>query len=125
MLPLCFFAFACFGMVLVLAGSNQAEISSELGLDLTQSGLLGSALALGIGVGVVAAGPLFDRWSRRPLFVGSNLVAAAALLGVGGSIGYERLLLHVAIVGFGIGAYDTFISAVVVERLSAFDAGVA
>lgn len=116
MLPLCFSAFVCFGLVLVLVGANQAEIADELGLSLSQSGLLGSALAFGIGIGVVAAGPLFDRWSRRPLFVTSNLLAALALLGVQGPIGYERLLLHIVVIGLGIGAYDTFISAVVVER---------
>jgi len=116
MLPLCFSAFFCFGLVLVLVGANQAEIAGDLGLNLGQSGLLGSALAFGIGIGVVAAGPLFDRWPRRPLFVASNLLAGLALLGVQGPIGYERLLFHVAVIGLGIGAYDTFISAVVIER---------
>jgi fucose permease len=116
MLPLCFSAFVCFGMVLVLVGANQAEIARELHLDLARTGLLGSALALGLGVGVVAAGPLFDNRSRRPLFVGSTLLAAAALLGIDASVSYPRLLLHVVAAGLGIGAYDTFINALVVER---------
>lgn len=116
MLPLCFAAFTCFGMVLILIGANQAEIAAALGLDLTRSGLLGSALALGIGTGVVAAGPCFDRWSRRPLFVGSTLLAAVALLSVDPAMDYPRLLLAVALVGLGVGAYDTFVSAVIVER---------
>ncbi len=62
------------------------------------------------------AGPLFDRYPRRPLFVGSTLVAAAALLGVEREMGYARWLAHAAFAGAGIGLYDTLINAVVVQR---------
>lgn len=116
MLSLCFSAFVCFGLVLVLVGANQAEIARELELDLMQSGMLGSALALGIGIGVVSAGPLFDRWARRSLFVGSAFVAGVALLSVGPGVGFDALLLHVVAIGLGIGIYDTFINAMIVER---------
>jgi fucose permease len=115
-LPLCFCAFLVFGAVLVLIGANQASLAAELGLDLARSGLLASALALGLGAGVVVAGPLFDRYPRRPLFVGSLLVAAAALLGVEREMGYARWLVHAALAGAGIGLYDTLINAVVVQR---------
>ena len=80
MLTLCFSAFFCFGVVLVLAGASQPEIAADPRLDLARSGLLVSTLAIGIGIGVVGAGPLFDRHARRPLFVGSTLLAAAALI---------------------------------------------
>ena len=116
MLPLCFSAFFAFGVVLVLIGANQASLAAELGLDLAQSGLLASSLALGLGVGVVVAGPLFDRYPRRPLFVGSALLAAAALLGVEREMSYARWLAHAALAGAGIGLYDTLINAVVVQR---------
>ncbi|MBW2398947.1 MAG: MFS transporter [Deltaproteobacteria bacterium] len=116
MLILCFSAFVCFGVVLVLAGANQAEIAADLGLDLARSGLLVSTLAIGIGIGVVGAGPLFDRHARRPLFVGSTLLAAAALISVDANIGYSRLLVHLIAIGVGIGAYDTLINALVIER---------
>ena len=65
MLPLGFTAFLAFGVVLVLLGASQADLAEALSLDLARSGLLGSVLALGIGVGVVGAGPLFDRYPRR------------------------------------------------------------
>ena len=116
MLILCFSAFVCFGIVLVLAGANQAEIAADLGLDLARSGLLVSTLAFGIGIGVVGAGPLYDRRARRPLFVGSILLAATALIFVDANIGYTRLLVHLIAIGVGIGAYDTFINALVIER---------
>ncbi|HKA14335.1 MAG TPA: MFS transporter, partial [Myxococcota bacterium] len=116
MLPLCFCAFLAFGAVLVLIGANQASLASELGLDLARSGLLASALALGLGAGVVIAGPLFDRYPRRPLFVGSMLLAAAALIGVQREMSYARWLAHAAGAGAGIGLYDTLINAVIGQR---------
>jgi fucose permease len=115
-LPLCFCAFLAFGVVLVLVGANQASLAAELGLDLARSGLLASSLALGLGAGVVIAGPLFDRYPRRPLFVTSALLAAAALLGVEREMSYARWLVHAALAGAGIGLYDTLINAIVVQR---------
>jgi fucose permease len=116
-----FFAvsFVAFGIVLVLPGAHQADLALALGLDLARSGLLASALAAGIGVGVVAAGPLFDRFPRRPLFVASLCIAAAALLTVREQMSFMAWLLHVAATGFGIGLYETLINAAVAERYGA------
>jgi fucose permease len=113
-----FFAasFLAFGVVLVLPGAHQADLARELGLDLARSGLLASALAAGLGVGVVAAGPLFDRMPRRPLFVASLAIAAAALLSVRDGMSFAGWLAHIAAAGLGIGLYDTLISAAVAER---------
>ncbi|HEX5067632.1 MAG TPA: MFS transporter [Myxococcota bacterium] len=113
-----FFAasFVAFGVVLVLPGAHQADLARALGLDLARSGLLASALAAGLGVGVVLAGPLFDRFPRRPLFVASLCIAAAALLSVREQMSFAAWLLHVAAAGFGIGLYDTLINAAVAER---------
>ena len=116
MLPLGFAAFLAFGSVLVLVGSNQAALARDLSLDLARTGLLGSTLVLGIGIGVVGAGPLVDRHPRRPLWVASMGLAAAALLGVGPRMPYARLLAQLLVVGIGVGLYDTLISTVVVER---------
>jgi fucose permease len=108
--------FVAFGVVLVLPGAHQAELARAQGLDLARTGLIASALAAGIGVGVVGAGPLFDRLPRRPLFVVSLAIAAAGLLTVGAEMSFARWLVHMAIVGVGAGAYDTLINASVVER---------
>jgi MFS family permease len=115
-LPLCFAGFLVFGVGLVLIGSNQAELARALGLDLERTGLLAAVLVLGIGVGVVAAGPLVDRFPRRPLWVGAMGLAAAALLGVTPHMSFERLLVQLALAGAGMGLYDTMISTLVVER---------
>jgi predicted MFS family arabinose efflux permease len=68
---LAFAAFLLFGVMLVLVGANQAELARDLELDLAGSGLLVSLLSVGLGVGVLGAGPLVDRLPRRPLFVGA------------------------------------------------------
>jgi len=103
----------------VLPGVHQADLARALELDLARSGLLASALAAGLGVGVVGAGPLFDRMRRRPLFLLGFGVAAAALLSVRDGMSFERWLAHVAAAGFGIGFYDTLINAAVAERYRA------
>jgi fucose permease len=110
-----FVSFLAFGLVLVLVGANQAQLERDLSLSLAQSGLLSSALAIGLGVGVIGAGPLFDRFPRRPLFVGSLLLAAAALLLAERDMGFERWLAHLAVAGVGIGAYDTLLNAAIVQ----------
>jgi fucose permease len=109
-------SFAVFGVVLVIPGSHQADLARALQLDLAESGLIASVLAAGIGVGVVGAGPLFDRVKRRPLFAASFALAALGLLTVSEGMSFERWLVHMALVGVGIGAYDTLINAAVVER---------
>ena len=96
MLPLGFAAFLAFGVVLVLVGANQAALARDLSLDLSRSGLLGAALVLGIGAGVVGSGSLVDRYPRRPLWVFSTGLAGAALLGVSPGLGFERMLAQLA-----------------------------
>ena len=54
-------SFALFGALLVLVGANQDALAASLGLDLKRTGLLGSSLILGVGIGVLVAGPLADR----------------------------------------------------------------
>ena len=119
MLPLCSVGMMLFGSVLVLAGANQTEMARELGLDLTHSGLLASSVVLGLGIGFTGAGPLIDRYPRRPLFVGASLLAAAALLGVDAQMSYPRWLFQLMLTGVGIGAYGTLINTVVAERYAA------
>lgn len=119
MIPLCFSAFVCFGAGLVLVGANQASLSHSLSLDLASSGLLASVLALGLGVGVVLAGPIFDRHRRRPLFVAALLWTALSLVTVEEGMSYARWLVHCAAVGFGMGVYDTLINALVAQRFGA------
>jgi len=116
MLGLSFCGFLCFGFVLVLIGSNQADLARDLELDLARTGMLASAFAVGLVVGVVGAGPLFDRFARRPLLIALTLLVAVALLAFGPTTDFPRALLLIALVGVGAGGYDTVLNAWTIER---------
>ena len=111
-------AFFALGIVLVLVGANQAEMARDLGMDLAASGLLGASLVLGLGAGVVAAGPLVDRLPRRPVFVAACALTAAALLTAEAGMSYARAVAHVAMIGAGCGVYDTLLNAAALDRWS-------
>ncbi len=108
--------FTCFGLLLVLVGGNQAELATALQIDLAQSGLLVSAFTFGAGVGIVGAGPLYDRAPRRPWFVGALAWVAVVLLTASPSAGYHETLLRLVGAGLGAGAYNTVVNASLAER---------
>ncbi len=116
MLAFGFASFVAFGVVLVLLGANQDALARDLSLDLTQTGLLASALSAGIGLGVLVAGPLVDRWPRRPLYLAATGLAALALSGFAAQMGFARALACSALLGFGIGIYEILVSTLVAER---------
>ena len=105
-----------FGVALVLPGAVQPELAAALGLDLAASGLVAAALSLGLGVGVVAGGPLTDRFARRPLFCGAAALAALAGLGLALLPSFVGVLAASAGIGLGAGIYETLLNTVVPER---------
>jgi fucose permease len=115
-LALGFASFTGFGVILVLVGANQHELARALGLDMQQTGLLGSVLVAGIGIGVAAGGALFDRGPRASLFVAASLLVAAASLTVGESMGFARACAHVAFIGLGAGLYETVLNASILQQ---------
>jgi len=116
MIPLALGTFLLFGGVLVLVGSSQAALARALGLDLAGSGLLAAGLSLGLGAGVVGAGPLADRWPRRPLFVGSCAAGAVALALAGRLPGLPGALAVLGVTGLAAGALQTLANASLVDR---------
>ncbi len=111
MLSLAFAAFVAFGVVLVLPGATQPALARELGLDMQRSGLLASALSLGLGAGVLLGGLLVDRWRRAPVFAAAAFVAGAALLAARPAVGYAGVLLLLALTGLGAGGFETVLNA--------------
>jgi len=116
MLALTFCGYFCLGLVLILLGANQADIARDLDLDLTSTGTLASAFAMGMFVGMTGAGLLYDRLPRRPLFVATILLTAIALFGFGPNSSFPEALFLFAITGLGSGAYDTLFNAAIAER---------
>jgi len=116
MIPLALGTFLLFGGVLVLVGASQAPLARALGLDLAGSGLLAAALSLGLGAGIVGAGPLADRWPRRPLFVGACAAGAVALALAGRLPGLPGALAVLGVTGLAAGALQTLANASLVDR---------
>jgi len=119
MLPLSYCGFLCLGLVLTLLGANQDYLAADLELDLARTAMLASALALGLLVGTIGVGPLYDRLPRRPLFVAAILLTATALLGFGAELSFREALIRFAVIGLGAGAYDTLFIAAIAERFGA------
>jgi fucose permease len=109
-------SFALFGALLVLVGASQDALAASLGLDLKRTGLLGSSLVLGVGIGVLVAGPLADRFARRPLFLLAVSLTGVALCSVDARMSFARALLHVLLAGVGGGLYETVLNTIGVER---------
>ena len=116
MLPLGFASFLVFGMLLVLVGANQADLAASLALDMEGTGLLGASLSLGLGLGVLVAGPVVDRLPRRPVFCFATAMAGACLFAVESDIALVRAALHVGWAGFFAGVFETLLNVVAVER---------
>ncbi len=112
-------AFFAFGVLLVLPGALQPAWSDAYALDLHRSGLLGSALAGGLGVGVAASGPVADRFARRPVFCAATAALGLALAGLGGAASYGALLAALAAIGLAAGCYETLLNAAVPEAAPA------
>ena len=116
MTGLAFGSFLAFGALLVLFGANSSELIKALGLSYADLGLLGSCLSLGLGVGIVLAGPLVDRLPRRPLFIAACGCVIAACLLLGPETDFRILLVHTILIGFGAGFYETVLNALIVEE---------
>lgn len=111
-------SFVAFGTLLVLFGANATEIMADLELDYVSFGFLGSVLSVGLGIGIVSAGPIADRFPRRPLFIASCVVVIAATTTIGSHTTYEQLILHMIAIGLGAGFYETVLSAIIIEEFA-------
>jgi fucose permease len=109
-------SFLAFGALLVLFGSNASALIGALGIGYADLGLLGSCLSLGLGIGIVIAGPLVDRWPRRPLYVAACGLVLAACVTLGPQTSFRSLLFLTFLIGFGAGFYETVLNALVIEE---------
>ena len=100
----------------MLVGASQDELQTALRLDLATTGLLTSTVILGVGVGVLAGGPLVDRVNRRALFSGATALTGTALLLVGPGAGFGGVALLLCLAGIGGGLYETVLNTAAIEH---------
>jgi len=108
--------FLSFGFLLVLVGSNQAELARALGIDLSQTGLLVSCLSVGLGIGIISGGRFAEHRSRRAIFVSFSLLLGMSLIGVQEQMSYARVIGHILLAGVGAGTCMTFVNTLASER---------
>ncbi|MEV0685317.1 MFS transporter [Nocardia sp. NPDC050378] len=111
----CFLAYLFDALEIVLLSMALPSIRTDLGITITQGGLLATATLVGIGVSSVLGGYVADNFGRK-----KALVAALSIFGVFTAAIYvvpsfEVFLLLRFLAGIGLGAVWSVVSAYVVE----------
>ncbi len=90
-----------FGIMTSFLGATLPELSARLNFDLTRSGTLFSFLYFPQIPMVFLAGPLIDRFGKKPVLVAGFLLSAAALVGMAYAPSYA--VLGALLVALGLG----------------------
>jgi fucose permease len=88
-----------YGVLVSFLGATLPELRTQLGFDLERSGTLFSILYLPQIVMVIVAGPLIDRFGKRPVLALGALVCAATMVGVSYASDYATLATLVFVLG--------------------------
>ncbi|GAA5110574.1 MFS transporter [Haloechinothrix salitolerans] len=111
----CFLAYLFDALEIVLLSLALPEIREDMGLSVTQAGLLATATLVGIGVSSVAGGYMADNFGRKKALLASLLtfgVFTASLVVVPN---FTVFLILRFFAGIGLGAVWSVVSAYVVE----------
>ncbi|MEU4413240.1 MFS transporter [Nocardia salmonicida] len=111
----CFLAYLFDALEIVLLSMALPSIRKDLGITITQGGLLATATLVGIGVSSVLGGYVADNFGRK-----KALLAALSTFGIFTAAiymvpSYEVFLLLRFLAGIGLGAVWSVVSAYVVE----------
>ncbi|MGW6697701.1 MFS transporter [Nocardia sp. NPDC055049] len=111
----CFLAYLFDALEIVLLSMALLSIRKDLGITITQGGLLATATLVGIGVSSVLGGYVADNFGRK-----KALLAALSIFGIFTAAiyvvpSYEIFLLLRFLAGIGLGAVWSVVSAYVVE----------
>ncbi|HZP01389.1 MAG TPA: MFS transporter [Terriglobia bacterium] len=90
-----------FGVMTSFLGATLPELSARLGFDLGRGGALFSFLYIPQIPMVFLAGPLIDRFGKKPVLAGGFLLCAAALIGIAYAPSYIVVGLLLMALGLG------------------------
>ena len=90
-----------FGVMTSFLGATLPELSTRLGFDLARGGALFSFLYFPQIPMVFLAGPLIDRFGKKPILAGGFLLCAAALVGIAYAPTYAVLAALIIALGLG------------------------
>ena len=94
-----------FGMVIAMLGTlfGLPEMRLRLGIDLSQQGVVFSAVFVGLLVSTVLAGPMIDRFGSKPVIVSAAGLVTGALALFTAARGFGAAVTAAALLGFGGG----------------------
>lgn len=98
-----------FGVMTSFLGATLPELSARLHFDLARGGALFSFLYLPQIPMVFLAGPLIDRFGKKPILTGGFLLCAAALAGIAYAPSYS--ILGALLVALGLGGSSAMTAA--------------
>ena len=111
----CFLAYLFDALEIVLLSLALPEIRQDMGLSVTQAGLLATATLLGIGVSSVAGGYVADNFGRKKALLASLLTFGAFTAFLAVVPNFTVFLVLRFLAGIGLGAVWSVVSAYVVE----------
>ncbi len=89
------------------------QYGGAAGLTQEQLGRLGAITFAGLVAGILAAGPLADRWGAKPFTLLGNALIALSLVGAAFAPTYAWLGAAIFVLGLGAGILDMVLSPVV------------
>jgi MFS family permease len=111
----CFLAYLFDALEIVLLSLALPVIRHDLGLSVTQAGLLATSTLLGIGVSSVTGGYLADNFGRKKALIGSLVVFGGFTAALAVVPNFAVFLILRFLAGIGLGAVWSVVSAYVVE----------
>jgi fucose permease len=114
---LCYAAMMCLAIGINLLPVFLTSIGVSFGeggsLDREQLGRLGAVAFAGLVVGIVATGPLADRYGAKPFVILANFLTVLGLAAMAAAQTFALLLAAVFVVGLGAGMLDMVLSPIV------------
>ncbi|WP_435591337.1 MFS transporter [Nocardia sp. bgisy118] len=111
----CFLAYLFDALEIVLLSMALPTIRKDMGLSVTQGGLLATATLIGIGVSSVLGGYVADNFGRKKALIASLVTFGVFTAAIAVVPNYETFLLLRFLAGIGLGAVWSVVSAYVVE----------
>ncbi|MFF2082890.1 MFS transporter [Nocardia sp. NPDC058176] len=111
----CFLAYLFDALEIVLLSMALPSIRADMGLTITQGGLLATATLVGIGVSSVLGGYVADNFGRKKALLASLATFGAFTAVIAVVPSFEMFLLLRFLSGIGLGAVWSVVSAYVVE----------
>lgn len=111
----CFLAYLFDALEILLLSMALPTIRADLGLSITQGGLLATATLLGIGFSSIVVGYMADNYGRKTALIGSLVTFGVLTAALSVVPNFEVLLLLRFLAGLGLGGVWGVVSAYVVE----------